>query len=73
MEYKVELFQKNIDSDNKSEFQELLNVNAREGWKLEKLIPQIDSYSDSFEDASGFSVDCCANIATDSIVMIFSK
>ena len=48
MEYKVELFQKNIDSDNKSEFQELLNVNAREGWKLEKIIPQIDSYSDSF-------------------------
>lgn len=73
MEYKVELFQNNINNDNKNEFQKLLNENAEAGWKIERIIPQIYSYSDSFEDASGFSVDCCANVTTDSLVVVFSK
>lgn len=73
MKYKVELFEENIDIDNKNEFESLLNKYANEGWKLEKIIPQTDSFSDTFEDSSGFTAECCTNVATDSLVLIFIK
>lgn len=73
MEYKVELFEDKIDGDNKTKFEQILNKYAKDGWELEKIIPQVDSYSDSFEDASGFTAECCSNVMTDSLIVVFVK
>jgi hypothetical protein len=73
MKYKCEVFNGDINKRNIEDFENLINEYAKQGWTLDKVVPQIDSSYTNSSVNEDYSIECCTSVSTARNILIFKK